>query len=291
MILPHKGELLYIDIDSSRPSCHKTKLWRWRFKRFFHMVMVKHMKRIKEEFIEFKLLLRSIPGLITILFVTSVIAMNLLANKSIDLNVSFLALDGGIIVSWITFLTMDIITKHFGPKAANEVSLLALLVSLFFSLIFFLVSLIPGTWSQSYVDGSQGIINEALDKTFQGTWYIILGSGIAFIISAFVNNFTNYGIGLLFKKNPNSLFAFITRTYLSTMLGQFIDNLVFALLVSYFFFGWSILQCVTCALTGMLVELLCEVIFSFFGYKITKRWQKEGVGKEYFAFKERRDRK
>ncbi len=249
------------------------------------MLMVKHMKRIKEEFIEFKLLLRSIPSLVTVLFVTSIIAMNLLANKSIDLNTPYLALDGGIIVSWITFLTMDIITKHFGPKAASEVSLLALLVSLFFSLIFFLVSLIPGTWSQSYLDGSQNIINEAIDNTFQGTWYVILGSGIAFIISALVNNFTNYGLGLLFKKKPNSLLAFITRTYLSTMLGQFVDNLVFALLVSYFFFGWTILQCVTCALTGMAVELICEIIFSFFGYKITQKWQKEEVGKEYFAYK------
>ena len=31
-------------------------------------------------------------------------------------------------------------------------------------------------------------------------------------------------------------------------------------------------------------ELLCEVLFSGFGYGICKRWKKEEVGKKYFEF-------
>lgn len=228
-------------------------------------------------------MLRNVPTLTTVFFVMSIFAMNLLANKSIALGVDWLALDCGIIVSWFAFLSMDVLTKHFGPKAATELSVFAILVELVFCLFMFLGSIIPGAWGESFVEGGD-IVNTALDKTFGGAWYVILGSTLAFIASAAVNNFVNYGIGKAFKKNPDGLCAFVLRSYVSTAIGQFVDNLVFAFVVSHLFFGWSALQCVTCALTGMVAELLFEVIFSFFGYKTCKRWQSKGVGAEYFAF-------
>ncbi len=243
------------------------------------------MKRIKNEWIEFKVLLRSVPTLLIVLFVVSVVGMNLLANKSINLPVSWMALDCGIIVSWLSFLIMDMVTKHFGPKAATEISLFALAINLFFCLLMFLGSIIPGVWGESFVDGSENIINQALNNTFGGTWYVLLGSTTAFVVSSLVNNFSNWGIGKAFKRKPDSWLAYILRSYVSTAIGQFIDNIVFALMVSYFFFGWSILQCFVCALTGMLVELLCEVIFSFIGYKVCNKWKKQGIGKEYLELK------
>ena len=244
-------------------------------------------RKLKREWEEFSALLKSVPALITVLFILSVFSMNLLANKSISLPVDWLALDCGIIVSWFAFFTMDIITKHFGPKAATEITVLAILVNLVFCLLLFLGSLIPGVWGVS--EGSSDPVNGALNATFGGTWYVVLGSTVAFLASAIVNNFSNYGIGKLFKKNPDSLLAYILRAYVSTAVGQFVDNLIFALLVSHFFFGWSMLQCVTCALTGMVAELLCELIFFYPGYAITKRWKKNAVGEEYFKLKEGKD--
>ena len=119
------------------------------------------MKRIKNEIIEFKLLLKEVPTILIIGFIAAIIVMNILANKSINLGVSWLALDCGIIVSWVTFLIMDVVVKHFGPKAATEISILAIVCSLVISLIFYLASLIPGTWGESYVSGSEDIINGA----------------------------------------------------------------------------------------------------------------------------------
>lgn len=245
------------------------------------------LKRLKAELYEFKLLMKSIPTLLTVGFVMSVFAMNLLANKSISIPVSWLALDCGIIVSWFSFLAMDMITKHFGPKASTELSWLAVLFNLVFCLIFFIASKIPGVWGESFVDADASVVatvNGALDGTFGGTWYVLLGSTVAFCASAVINNLSNWGIGKLFKRKPDSAVAYLLRSYVSTGIGQFIDNLIFALIVSHFFFGWSILQCVTCAITGMLVELLCEVVFSVFGYKITKRWKEKGVGNEYLDY-------
>ena len=241
-------------------------------------------EKIKQEWKEFCTLVKSAPPVVVVLFILSVFAMNLLANKSIN-TPWWLGLDCGIIISWFAFFTMDILTKHFGPKASTSITLLAIAVNLLFCLMMYLASLIPGVWGESYVPGSEDVINKALNSTFGGTWYVVLGSTIAFLVSAVVNNFSNFGIGKLFKNHPDGLGAYFSRTYISTALGQFLDNLTFALIVSHFFFGWSLLKCVTCALTGMVAELLCELIFLYPGFAITRKWKREGVGEEYFRLK------
>ncbi len=239
------------------------------------------MQKIRKFFSDYRLLLGSVPSVTVCLFVLSVFAMNLLANKSIDLNVDWLALDCGIIVSWVAFLCMDILTKHFGPKAATLISVFAIAVNLLFCLVMYIAGLIGGTWGAFYDYGELAVVNDALDGTFKGTWYVVLGSTVAFVVSAVVNNFTNWGIGKAFHARPDGIGAYICRTYVSTAIGQFVDNLTFALLVSHFFFGWTIVQCLTCAATGMVAELLCEAIFSPLGYAICKRWKAEGVGSAY----------
>ena len=153
-------------------------------------------------------------------------------------------------------------------------------------MIFSVASLIPGVWGEA--DGVSSVetelINSVLDKTFGGTWYVVLGSAVAFIIAAAVNNFSNFGIGRLFRKRPDGAVAFFFRAYLSTALGQFVDNLVFSLFVSRVFFGWTLTQCIVCAITGMLAETVLELVFWRLGYKICQKWKSEGVGKAYFDF-------
>lgn len=246
-------------------------------------------EKLKREKDEFFLLLKSVPPVVVALFVLSVFCMNLLANKSINLPCDWLALDCGILISWLSFLTMDVLTKHFGPKAATQISVLAILLNLLFCLLLFLGSLVPGVWGESFVEGSEQQIGTALDNTFGGTWYVLAGSTLAFVVSAVVNNFSNWGIGKLFHSRPDGIIAYMLRTYVSTAVGQFVDNLIFALVVSHFFFGWSIVQCLTCALTGMLAELLCEAVFSYMGYRICKRWKRQGVGSEYLEFVKQRE--
>lgn len=240
------------------------------------------LKKLNQKIEELKILLRSIPSFVLALFVLAVISMNLLANKSINLPVDWLALDCGIIFSWLAFLTMDIMTKHFGPKAATQISILVAAINLFFCFLFLISSKIPGVWGESYVEGSEDIINYAINHTFGGIWYVLLGSSIAFLVSAMVNNFSNWMIGKLFKKD--NFLSYAIRTYVSTALGQFIDNMIFALLVSHFFFGWTVIQCITCAITGMVVELICEIIFSPIGYHICQDWKKCHVGEKYFEY-------
>ncbi len=233
----------------------------------------------KSVFGELSLLIRCVPTTALVLLIITVFSMNLLANKSIDTGSQIFVLDCGMLVSWVAFLILDVLTKHFGPRAATLLSVFATAVNLIVCIVFFLVSLVPGTWGQADTENAK-IINDALDKTFGGSWYVILGSAAAFLVSSIVNNFVNHFIGKAFKKQ-DGMRVFLLRSYVSTALGQFADNLVFALLVSRAFFGWTFLQCVVCAAFGMATELLCEGVFAPLGYKICKSWRKNNVGGEY----------
>ena len=225
---------------------------------------------MKKTISEFRNLLRSAPPLLVSMLVLSVVGMNLLANKSIDTGLDWLALDCGILFSWAIFLSMDVLTHCYGPRASTLLSVAALAMNWLMALIFFLASRISGTWGESYVEGSEAVINAALNGTFGGNWYVILGSSIAFLVSAAVNNFLNYGIGRRLRRQ-GSFGSFALRSYVSTFLAQLTDNLVFALLVSRVLFGWTMTQCLTCSLTGAVAELLFEVFFSPLGYRTSRR--------------------
>ena len=224
---------------------------------------------MKKLFIKLADALSDVHPLILTLTVLSTVGMNLLANKSIDTGLPWLALDCGILLSWLAFLSMDIATHCYGPHKATLVSLTALGLNLLMVLLFFIASIIPGVWGESFVDGSEAIINTALDNTFGGTWFVILGSSVAYAISAVVNNFLNWGIGEQVGNKDFSTFAL--RSYVSTFVAQFTDNIVFALIVSRSFFGWTLTQCITCAITGAILELLFEIFFSPIGYRISRK--------------------
>ena len=143
--------------------------------------------------------------------------------------------------------------------------------------IFYIASIIPSN-ANDY-----GQLNSILG----GTWFILLSSTIAFLLSAVINNFLNYFISKCFKEK-NSKKSFVVATYVSTFVGQFLDNLMFSMMVFMFFapiywdgFSWTFIQCIMCALTGATLELIMEVIFSPIGYKIVKKWNEQNVGKKY----------
>ena len=223
---------------------------------------------------DWKMLLRSVPGLVTALFVVSVVVMNMLAAKTIVMTEpSWLGITGGLLLSWIPFLCMDAVVKVFGAKAATKLNILGLLINLGCIGMFQLVA--------SVQIGGDPNTYAAFNATFTQTWQIFVASSIAFVLSGITNNVINVAVGNLFKKNPDGKLAYVTRTYVSTMIGQFIDNFVFASIVSVPFFGWSWFSVFACSFFGMIVELVFELIFSPLTYKISKNWKKNHIG-EYW---------
>lgn len=235
--------------------------------------------RLEQERRETAALLRCIPATVVSLFAVSVICMNLLANKTLY-QTTWIALDGGILISWLSFMCMDIITKYFGPKASNKIAILASSINLLTCLIFYIASVIP----------SNAADYTALNSILGGTWFILLGSTIAFLTSAVINNVLNWTIGKAFVSNPDGKLAYAVQTYVSTFIGQFLDNFIFSVIVFVILapiywdgFHWTVLQCAMCALTGAVAELFMEVVFSPVGYKIVTRWKQLDIGREYLS--------
>ena len=235
-------------------------------------------KWVVKECVDTKILVKNIPALPFVFFVSSLICMNLLASKAL-VNESWIALDAGILVSWLSFLSMDMLVRRFGPRATIKLSILATLINIVVMGVFTITAFIPGDWSlNGYAQGEN--------------WWIIGASTSAFIVSGIVNTILNWLIRKLFKKNPDGRLAYITSAYGSTFVGQFIDNLVFALIFTYpaSIIGlWGMSPMTVAALfmfavTGAVVELFCEIIFSPIGYVTCKRWEREGVGQEYLDY-------
>ena len=238
---------------------------------------------LRRELEDYKVLLRNIPSIVVALFFLSVVAMNLLANKEL-FTTDWLALDCGFTLSWISFLLMDMICKRFGAKAAMKLSIAALAVNLCVCGIFWLLSLTPGHWGEysGFLDSDPAVAqaaNLALNRTIGGSWYVVLGSALAMLVSSAVNSLSNHLIAKHLQRNNYGSFAL--RSFVSTALAQFVDNLIFATVVSHVFFGWTWTQVLVCSLTGALMELLCEVVFSPLGFRMARQWEEEKVGQDY----------
>lgn len=234
------------------------------------------ISKIKSLVADYKVLLRNVPAFVTAAFILSTVLMNLAASKVI-FTIGNVAGTGGIILSFMPFLCMDVVTKRFGARAAIMLNILSALGNLFAVIFLSIVAAIPT--ETPYPE---------FNYVYGAVWFICLSSTVAFVASGVANSLIHQALGKLFKKNPDGKLAFFFRSYVSTFIGQAIDNFLFMFGV-YVIFGprvWgipamAIMTCIGTGIFGGVLELLVEVIFSPFGYITCKRWEREGVGQEY----------
>lgn len=227
--------------------------------------------------------LRSIPAVIFALCVLANVLMNILANKSI-INLPYLVQDAGIVLSWIGFLAGDLLVRAFGTKNAIRANITALLISIFISGLLLATSLIPGDWSPVFENGEEytEVINSSINEIIANQWYVILGSALASTVGLISNNLIQ-GTMLksLIKKHGDHYIGYLFASAMSTIVGQFLDNLVFASVISLHFFGWTVTQVFMCSIFGALLELVVEMVFTPLTYRISLNWQKNGIGTEW----------
>lgn len=233
------------------------------------------ISKIKSLVEDYKVLLRNVPALVTVVFVIGTFAMNAAAAKLVA-NVGVVACTGGIFLSWLPFLCMDTISKHFGARASILLNILSSVFNILITIFLAIVAAIPT--EQDY---------SAFNSVYSAVWFIVLSSNVAFILSGVVNSLLNVTIGKLFK-NRTSAKEFFARSAISTFVGQVVDNFLFMwLLYGVFapiYWGMESMSVWTCLGTGVLgglLELLCELILAPVGYKIVKKWERERIGQEY----------
>ncbi len=236
------------------------------------------LKRVREDY---KALLHGVPAMVTTTFILSVVLMNLMASKELYRS-EYFCLNCGLALSWISFLCMDCICKRFGPKAATKISILAMGVNVLCVIVLKLLSMAPGSWAAYYSapDAATGeLITRGIDSTFGSSWYVVVGSATAMLLSTLVNSGLNHFIGS--RTDKGGYVGFAKRSLISTCVAQWVDNFVFSAMVSHVFFGWNWTQVLICSTTSMVIELLLEAVFSPMGYRISKRWEKERIGQKY----------
>lgn len=233
------------------------------------------MQKIKSVLSDYRLLLDSVPALVTSIFILSTVMMNIMAGKII-FSIGNVAFTGGFILSAMPFLCMDCTAKRFGARAAIMLNILSALGNIFAVVMFAIVAVIPT--EQDY---------SAYNTVIGGVWFISVSSIIAFVVSGVANSLINAAIGKLFG-NRTSAKEFYTRSFASTFVGQALDNFIF-LFLTYGVFApifWHMdpmpfLTCLVTAIIGGLIELLVEVVLGPCGFAIVKDWEARDIGRAY----------
>ena len=233
------------------------------------------MKQIKKVIADYKLLLDNVPALVTSIFIVITILMNFAAAKLL-VNIGSFAVTGGFLASFVPFLCMDCVTKRFGARASIMLNILSALGNLFAVIFLSIVAAIPT--ADPYPE---------FDYIFGGVWFICLSSTVAFVVSGVINSLLNAAIGKLFK-NKTSGVEFAARSFISTFVGQAIDNFLFIagvyIVFAPIFWGLepiSIVACLGTAVFGGLLELALEIAFGWVGFRICKRWERDKIGQAY----------
>lgn len=233
------------------------------------------VSKIKSVLSDYKLLLNNVPALITVAFCVGTIWMNIAAGKII-LNTMNVAITGGFLLSWLPFLCMDAVAHRFGARAAIMLNVLSAIFNVLFVIGLSIVAAIPT--AEPYTE---------FNYCFGSVWFIVLASTIAFVVSGIANSLINVAIGKLFK-NGTTASEFYSRSFISTFIGQAIDNFLFIFL-TYSVFApifWKseplpALTCIGTAIVGGLFELIAEAILSPVGFAIVKDWEARNVGHDY----------
>jgi len=167
-----------------------------------------------------KLTFQAAIVIILSIYMMGSLAQNLLAVKTFGSPTLAIA-TGGTLISWIVFLSMDIITEVWGKKPAIRIFWLSAILNLAFTGIAWIAIAIPGT-SPDFIDSQYA--------TVLGTgWRIALGSIVAFVLGNYVNTGLMYTLRIRAKDKRNSK-SFAFRALLSTFLGQLVDNALFYLI-------------------------------------------------------------
>lgn len=182
-------------------------------------------------------------GLIMTVFVTVLVISNIASSaKIVDWGVSIVGLplvfDAGTILFPASYIFGDILTEVYGYKQSRRVIWAGFACLALSTLVFWVISRMPGeaTW--------QGYAGDAAYNAILGgmsTGGIVLASLAGYWTGEFTNSF------ILAKMKVLTRGRWLwTRTIGSTILGQFVDTVLFVVVASAFgVFPWSLFLALT----------------------------------------------
>lgn len=192
-------------------------------------------------------------GVFMAIYAVFTVTQNLFEMKTLGTS-SFAFSGGGIMLSWATFLIMDITTEVFGEKSTMKIYTFAGLMNLFIVCLAQIVIALPGVYPEQ---------NAAFAQIFSNGIRTALASFTAFWFGNFVNMKIMHKMKAV--SNSQSKVLFFIRAVVSTVFGQFVDNMLFATLafapigLSLFEMTW--VDILTSSLFGTCLETVIEACF------------------------------
>lgn len=187
-------------------------------------------------------------------YCTFTVVQNLFEMKTLGTD-AFAFGGGGGLLSWATFMIIDISTELFGKKDTIKLYTFAGLLNLFIVVVAQIIIALPGVYPDQ---------NEAFRLIFSNGVRTAFSSFAAF----WVGNFINMTVMIKMKEQVgehDNKFLLFVRAVLSTIVGQFVDNFTFATLafapigISAFEMTWKAIFTSSCF--GTFMETVNESIF------------------------------
>ena len=193
------------------------------------------------------------------IYVVIAVMMNVFAMKALSFGSSIIVCDGGLLISWGVFLISNVIVEVWDKRTSYFVVTFAAVVAFVFLSLGRLIVAIPTL--DSYQEQAQ-----AFAQVFSNGPRTIFASVFAFWLGNFVNVHIIYVIKkYLEERNRDNRFYFFLRAAVSTLFGQFVDNIVFMSLafgpfgISVYEMAWY--DIITSAVAGTAIELVVESVF------------------------------
>jgi uncharacterized integral membrane protein (TIGR00697 family) len=199
--------------------------------------------------------LRSWYPILAAVFCSLLLISNIGATKFIDFGP--IKTDGGAFLFPLTYILGDVLTEVYGFKAARRIIYTGFGIGVLAGLTFWLVQISPA---------AQGWENQAAFESILGfVPQIVAASVIAFLLGQLSNAWTLTWIKekTAGKKYANKLW---TRLIGSTVVGEFVDTLVFTLIASLGRLNFA--EFLNYLATGYLYKTLFEVILLPITYRV-----------------------
>jgi uncharacterized integral membrane protein (TIGR00697 family) len=152
---------------------------------------------------------------ISVFFVSVLLISNVASTKIVDLK--WFTFDGGTLLFPLSYIFGDILTEVYGYKRSRSVIWLGFFMALMMSVVFIIVGKLPADASWT----NQASYDAILGPVFR----IVVASLIAYLCGAFSNSYILAKMKILTK--GKSLW---TRTIGSTVVGEFVDSVLFVLI-------------------------------------------------------------
>ncbi|MEO1131661.1 MAG: queuosine precursor transporter [Cyanobacteria bacterium J06639_1] len=194
---------------------------------------------------------------ITALFVAVLLISNVTSTKLLDLGA--FTFDGGTILFPLSYIFGDILTEVYGYDRSRKVIWLGFISALLMSLTFIAVGALPPTadWpNQAAYDAILGL-----------TPRIVVASLIAFFAGEFSNSFTLARLKVLTRGKHLWM-----RTIGSTLIGQFIDTVLFVAIAFLGLFPNEVI--VAIVISNYIFKCGVEILFTPITYWISG-WLKQ----------------